>query len=111
MPLPTRVSALGTLAGLVGAAMIAGTALADGVTPDRLVNSEREPGNWLNHHGNYEAHRFSGLREINKVSVQTNASKSDICNTRSDDIQWHELRCYRQHCLVMITVIIMLFSI
>ena len=27
---------------------------AGDVTPERLANSEAEPGNWLNHHGNYE---------------------------------------------------------
>ena len=35
-----------------------------------MVNSEREPGNWITHHGNYEAHRFSGLSEINKDNVK-----------------------------------------
>ena len=40
-------------------------ASAGDVTTDRLVNSEKEPGNWLNHHGNLEAHRFSGLDQIN----------------------------------------------
>ena len=34
------------------------------------MNSEREPGNWITHHGNYEAHRFSGLSEINKDNVK-----------------------------------------
>ena len=45
------------------------TALAGNVTHERLVDSENEPGNWINHHGNYEAHRFSGLTEINKSNV------------------------------------------
>ena len=55
--------------GAIGAAMLAGTAIAGDVTHDRLVNSENEPGNWINHHGNYEAHRFSALSDINKDNV------------------------------------------
>ena len=54
---------------LAGAAIVS-TAQAADVTNDRLVNSEREPQNWLNHHGNYEAHRFSGLDQINKSNVK-----------------------------------------
>ena len=54
---------------LAGAAILTAAQAAD-VTPDRLVNSEREPQNWLNHHGNYEAHRFSGLDQINKSNVK-----------------------------------------
>jgi alcohol dehydrogenase (cytochrome c) len=49
---------------------IAATAGAADVTSDRLINSEREPQNWLNHHGNLEAHRFSGLTQINKSNVK-----------------------------------------
>jgi alcohol dehydrogenase (cytochrome c) len=49
---------------------IAATAGAAEVTTDRLINSEREPQNWLNHHGNLEAHRFSGLKQINKSNVK-----------------------------------------
>ena len=43
---------------------------AGDVTPERLANSEAEPGNWLNHHGNYEAHRYSALDQINKDNVK-----------------------------------------
>ena len=51
-------------------ASLAASAIAGTVTSDRLINSEKEPGNWLNHHGNYEAHRFSGLSQINKENVK-----------------------------------------
>ncbi len=64
-----NASAVGTIAGVVGAAMFAATAMAGNITHERLVNSEAEPENWINHHGNYEAHRFSGLREINRDNV------------------------------------------
>ena len=59
-----------SVAGLVGGALVAAVALAGDVTHDRLVNSEAEPENWINHHGNYESHRFSSLDEINRDNVQ-----------------------------------------
>jgi len=31
---------------------------ADEVTPDRLLNADKEPGNWLHHHKNFSATRF-----------------------------------------------------
>jgi alcohol dehydrogenase (cytochrome c) len=40
------------------------------VTPERLANSEREPANWINHHGSLEAQRYSGLDQINKTNVK-----------------------------------------
>ena len=35
------------------------------MTNDRLLNPQREPQNWILHHGNYQGHRFSALKEIN----------------------------------------------
>ena len=58
------------LASVLAGAALSATAFAADVTTDRLANSEREPQNWLNHHGNYEAHRFSGLDQINKSNVK-----------------------------------------
>jgi len=55
---------------LLGAALWAGPGFAGNVTTERLTNSEKEPGNWLNHHGNLEAHRFSGLDQINTKNVK-----------------------------------------
>ncbi len=57
----------------VGALLIA-TALtpvrAADVTNDRLLNPQREPQNWILHHGNYQGHRFSLLKEINTDTVK-----------------------------------------
>jgi len=64
-----RLSLAGLGAVLAAAALSSAVVAAD-VTPERLINSEREPQNWLNHHGNYEAHRFSGLDQINKSNVK-----------------------------------------
>ena len=61
---------IAALSGVAAAAAVCAAAFAADVTPERLISSEREPQNWLNHHGNYEAHRFSGLDQINKGNVK-----------------------------------------
>ncbi len=43
---------------------------ADDVTHDRLLKADSEPGNWLLHHKNFSAHRFSSLKEINRDNVK-----------------------------------------
>jgi len=43
---------------------------ADEVTPDKLLNADSDPGNWLTHHKNYSAQRFSPLNQINKDNVK-----------------------------------------
>ena len=44
--------------------------LAADMTQDRAVNAAKEPQNWLLHHGNYQGHRFSPLKEINTTNVK-----------------------------------------
>ncbi len=39
------------------------------VTWERLINSDREPRNWLSYGGNYSAHRYSALEQINRGNV------------------------------------------
>lgn len=55
---------------LAASTLVSAAVYAGDVTFERLVNSEREPQNWLNHHGNLEAHRFSGLDQINRGNVK-----------------------------------------
>ncbi|MGJ4891761.1 methanol/ethanol family PQQ-dependent dehydrogenase [Bradyrhizobium sp. HKCCYLR20261] len=43
---------------------------ADEMTPERLLNADKEAGNWLHHHKNYSGTRFSTLKEINKDNVK-----------------------------------------
>jgi alcohol dehydrogenase (cytochrome c) len=51
--------------------MIAGSAaLAADVTPERLINADREPQNWLMNHRTYDGQRFSPLSDINKENVK-----------------------------------------
>jgi len=61
---------LASLGAVFAGAVVSASAFAGDVTFDRLVNSEKEPQNWLNHHGNLEAHRFSGLDQINAKNVK-----------------------------------------
>jgi alcohol dehydrogenase (cytochrome c) len=45
-------------------------ALAADVTPDRLVNADKEPHNWLMNHRTYDGQRFSPLARIDKGNVK-----------------------------------------
>ncbi len=54
---------------IMGFVLYTYSSIAGNVTEERLINSENEPGNWIHHHGNYEAHRFSALTEINRDNV------------------------------------------
>jgi alcohol dehydrogenase (cytochrome c) len=40
------------------------------VTPQRLVNADKEPQNWLMNHRTYDGQRFSPLARINKDNVK-----------------------------------------
>ena len=59
---------------LAGASMLALAAAlpapAAEVTPQRLVNADKEPHNWLMNHRSYDAQRFSPLDAINKNNVK-----------------------------------------
>ena len=52
------------------AALATFPALAGDVTPDRLVNADKEPHNWLMNHRTYDAQRYSPLDKINKDTVK-----------------------------------------
>ncbi len=55
---------------LVLCAAMASSALGADVTPDRLVNADKEPHNWLMNHRTYDAQRYSPLEKINKANVK-----------------------------------------
>jgi alcohol dehydrogenase (cytochrome c) len=50
--------------------MLAGPALAAEVTPERLLNADKEPQNWLMNHRTYDGQRYSPLDKINKGNVK-----------------------------------------
>ena len=55
---------------LAGVALAAGPVLAADVTPERLINADKEPQNWLMNHRTYDGQRFSPLARINKDNVK-----------------------------------------
>ena len=55
---------------LAGSILAAWPALAAEVTPQRLVNADKEPQNWLMNHRTYDGQRFSPLDKINKSNVK-----------------------------------------
>src|SRR5215468_9584307 len=56
----------------LAATMLASAAptFAADVTPERLLNPDREPQNWLMNHRTYDGQRFSPLARINKGNVK-----------------------------------------
>ena len=66
MPNKTCMAAILALAvGVPPAAFAAGD-----VTPDQLLKADADPGNWLTHHKDYSAQRFSPLNQINRDNVK-----------------------------------------
>jgi alcohol dehydrogenase (cytochrome c) len=61
-------------AGALTCSLLAATTLtpvfAADMTQERALNVAKEPQNWLLHHGNFEGHRFSQLKEINADTVK-----------------------------------------
>jgi alcohol dehydrogenase (cytochrome c) len=55
---------------LLAASMLASPAFAADVTPDRLLNPDREPQNWLMNHRTYDGQRFSPLARVNRDNVK-----------------------------------------
>src|SRR4051812_37158480 len=41
------------------------------VTPQRLLESAKEPQNWMTYSGDYAGHRYSALEQINTSTAQT----------------------------------------
>jgi alcohol dehydrogenase (cytochrome c) len=63
-------SLAGAFAGSLLMATAPTPAPAADVTNERLLNPQREPQNWVLHHGNYQGHRYSLLKEINADTVK-----------------------------------------
>jgi alcohol dehydrogenase (cytochrome c) len=59
-----------TLLFVASTALAAPLALAADVTPERLLNADKEPQNWLMNHRTYDGQRFSPLDRINKANVK-----------------------------------------
>src|SRR4051812_37022629 len=59
----------GVLATLI-AALLASAAHSADMTQERALNPDKEPQNWILHHGNYQGHRFSRLKDINTDNIK-----------------------------------------
>src|SRR6266403_3880429 len=55
---------------LLAASMLASPTFAADVTPERLLNPDKEPQNWLMNHRTYDGQRFSPLARITKGNVK-----------------------------------------
>ncbi len=58
------------LLGLCAAAIATPALAASETTMERLLNADKEPQNWLTHHQDFAAHRFSKLDQINTDTVK-----------------------------------------
>src|SRR2546423_9419125 len=67
-----RMTALGRrLPGLVLFSSVLSAVAFAQVTPQRLLDSGKEPQNWLMYSGDYAGHRFSGLDQINTANAHS----------------------------------------
>src|SRR6516162_7755209 len=57
-------------AALLASSILAWPAMAADVTPERLLNPDKEPQNWLMNHRTYDGQRYSPLDRINKGNVK-----------------------------------------
>ena len=58
------------LLGVCAVALATPALAASETTMERLLNADNEPQNWLTHHQDYAAHRFSRLDQINADNVK-----------------------------------------
>src|SRR5580704_7013477 len=65
----TRIFSVALTGSLLMATALAPVRAAD-LTFERALAVEKEPQNWLLHHGNYQGHRFSQLRDVNADTVK-----------------------------------------
>src|SRR5215510_14691230 len=65
-----HVRAIRNAALLCSACAVSSPALAADVTPERLVNADKEPHNWLMNHRTYDGQRYSSLDRINRTNVK-----------------------------------------
>ncbi len=54
------------------------------VTSDRLVNSSKEPQNWLMYSGDYSGHRFSTLNQIDAKNAAFAGGEVGLSKRRAE---------------------------
>src|SRR4051794_11847080 len=50
--------------------LMSGPAMSADVTPERLLNPDKEPQNWLMNHRTYDGQRYTPLARINRDNVK-----------------------------------------
>ena len=62
------------MTGSLASSLLLATALssvhAADMTFERALKADAEPQNWILHHQNYAAHRYSRLNEINQTTIK-----------------------------------------
>src|SRR5713101_3846871 len=58
-------------AAFLASSILAWPAMAADVTPERLLNPDREPQNWLMNHRTYDGQRYSPLARISRDNVKS----------------------------------------
>jgi glucose dehydrogenase len=61
---------------LLAATVLAAPSFAAEVTPERLLNPDKEPQNWLMNHRTYDGQRFSPLSRIDKAAASIQPSQT-----------------------------------
>src|SRR5215212_425491 len=61
----------GRLRPLLILALLITSTVAQEPSWQRLINSDKEPQNWLSYGGNYAAHRFSALDQVTRENVKS----------------------------------------
>src|ERR1700680_4322466 len=75
---------------LAGVMIAVSPAFAAEVTPERLLNPDREPQNWLMNHRTYDGQRFSPLARINKENVKSLKLAFSVPLGGSGSNEWNE---------------------
>jgi alcohol dehydrogenase (cytochrome c) len=53
----------------IAAALLIISSVSGQVSYQRLLDADREPGNWMTYSGSYRSHRFSSLNQIDRANV------------------------------------------
>ena len=70
---PSAIRPLSLAGATIGSLLVTSALTPAGaadMTFERALNARNEPQNWLLHHGNYQGHRFSQLKEIDIGNVK-----------------------------------------
>jgi len=73
--LPRRSRRNSILTRILFACIVAASSVHAQVTFDRIVNSAKEPQNWMTYSGDYSGKRFSGLDQISVINVHSMVPK------------------------------------